>query len=55
MDIKVTADIPVNTIEAIKQLPVQCDFYAADRWVGIVMILEQLLQTLQAEDEKKEE
>ena len=55
MEIKVNADILINVIEAIKQLPVQCDFKAADRWVGIVMVLEQMLQTPQAEDEEKGE
>lgn len=44
MEIKVDAGIIVQVIEAIKQLPVRCDFNAADNWVGIVMLLESLLQ-----------
>lgn len=44
MEIKVDAGTILQVIEAIKQLPVNCDFDAADRWVGIVMLLESLLQ-----------
>ena len=52
MEIKVKADTLLNVISAIKKLPVQCDFDAADRWVGIVLVLENMLQTGEtAEDE----
>lgn len=44
MEIKVDAGTILQVIEAVKQLPVNCDFDAADRWVGIVMLLESLLQ-----------
>lgn len=44
MEIKVNVEILRQVIEAIKQLPVQCDFNAADRWVGIVMVLESMLE-----------
>lgn len=37
-------------IEAIKNLPVKCEtFDDADRWVGIVVALEQMIQTTQEE------
>ena len=55
MEIKVDASMLQQVIEAIKKLPVQCDFETADRWVGIVMILESMLQTEQTEDEAKGE
>lgn len=44
MEIKVDAGTIAQVIEAIKQLPVSGNFDAADRWVGIVMLLESLLQ-----------
>lgn len=35
-----------KVIEAIKKLPVKCDdFNTADKWVGIILFLEALLQT----------
>ena len=35
-----------KVIEAIKKLPVKCDdFKTADKWVGIILYLEALLQT----------
>ena len=38
-------DILQQVIDAIKNLPVHCDdFNAADRWVGIVMVLESMLE-----------
>ena len=45
MEIKVDTNVLRSVIEAIKQLPVQGgNFEAADRWVGIVMVLEQMIQ-----------
>ena len=51
MEIKVNPDVIVSLIEAIKQLPVKGDFNVADRWVGIVLTLEQLLQTEETAEE----
>lgn len=46
MPITVDGNYIQQVIEAIKQLPVNCnDFDAADRWVGIVMVLQNMLQT----------
>lgn len=46
MPITIDGNYLQQIIEAIKQLPVNCDnFDAADRWVGIVMVLENMLQT----------
>lgn len=44
MEIKVDANTILRLIDAIKKLPVNCDFDAADRWVGVVMLLQSLLQ-----------
>ena len=44
MLITVEANELMNIIEAIKKLPVQGNFDAADRWVGIVIALENLIQ-----------
>ena len=52
MEIKIEKDILQQIIEAIKKLPVKCeDFNAADRWVGIIMVLESFLdQTAKTEE-----
>ena len=45
MEIKIEKDILQQIIEAIKKLPVKCeDFNSADRWVGIIMVLESFLE-----------
>lgn len=44
MEIKVDANVLSQVVDAIKKLPVQGDFDVADRWVGIVMILENMIQ-----------
>lgn len=45
MEIKVDTNVLRSVIEAIKQLPVQGgNFEDADQWVGIVMVLEQMIQ-----------
>ena len=55
MEIKIDVNVIRQIIEAIKKLPVQCDFNAADRWVGIVMVLESLLdQTTETEETLEE-
>lgn len=58
MDIKIKKETLSQIVEAVKELPVKCsDFDAADRWVGIVMVLEALLnqpeeaKTIVAEEE----
>ena len=49
-EIKVDKNMLQQVIEAVKQLPVKCnDFDAADRWVGIVMMLENMIQSAQEE------
>lgn len=55
MQIKVDKDMLQTVVGAIKQLPVKCDFDAADSWVGIVMVLEQMLQQSEVEEEIKSE
>lgn len=54
-EIKVNASALMQAIEAIKRLPVQCDFETADRWVGIVMLLESMLQNQPDEAEHEGE
>ena len=44
MEIKVDAEVLKQVIEAIKNLPVKGGFNAADRWVGIIMVLESFLE-----------
>ena len=44
MEIKVNVEVLQQVIEAIKNLPVKGGFNAADRWVGIVMVLESMLE-----------
>ena len=44
MEIKVDAEVLKQVIEAIKNLPVKGGFNAADRWVGIIMVLESMLE-----------
>ena len=44
MEIKVDSEVLKQVIEAIKNLPVKGGFNAADRWVGIIMVLESLLE-----------
>ena len=55
MEIKVDAGTLAQIIEAIKQLPVQGgSFEAVDRWVGIVIALENMLQTGQLPETTEE-
>lgn len=52
---EINAETLRQVIETIKQLPVQCDFDAADRWVGVVLVLEQMLQAAQTVNEAQGE
>lgn len=49
-EIKVDKNMLQQVIEAVKQLPVKCnDFDVADRWVGIILLLEQMASTREEE------
>lgn len=50
MPITIDVNDILKVIEAIKQLPVKCDdFDTADRWVGIILLLEKLASTTEPE------
>ena len=50
MPITIDVNDLLKVIEAIKQLPVKCDdFDTADRWVGIILLLEKLASTTEPE------
>ena len=50
MPVTIDGNELLQVIEAIKQLPVKCDdFDAADRWVGIILMLERMISTMEEE------
>lgn len=54
-DMEIKVEVLQQVIVAIKQLPVKCDdFDVADRWVGIILALEEMIQTMQEEEANKE-
>lgn len=50
MPVTIDGNELLQVINAIKQLPVKCDdFDAADRWVGIILMLEKMISTTEEE------
>lgn len=53
MKIKVDPDMLLSIAEAVKKLPIDCkDFDTADRWVGCVLALQNIVSTSESVDEE---